>query len=81
MLGKVRYLGNDGIYFVNGEVYELVGIEESLLRVYTTECEDDGNSYLMSPGAFEPVSLVDGVTWPDVPALMKEHPERFRAFY
>lgn len=81
MLGKVRYLGNDKLYYLNGKVYDLVGIEGSLLRVFTTECEDDGESYLMSPDAFEPVVLSDNVEWPKTPKLMKEHPENFKMFY
>lgn len=77
MTGKVRCKGKTDPYYTHSETYDLVGVEDSPIRVFTTECEESGESYLMAPSAFELVSGPEGFTLPDDPPGVRENPEYY----
>ena len=51
---KVRYHGkSDPLYFIDGKVYEMIGVEGCLYRVI----DETGEDYLYNPKDFE---IVEG---------------------
>lgn len=46
---KIKYIGETDVSLTNGKIYEVISIEETLLRII----DDTGEDYLFPPEEFE----------------------------